>query len=48
MIHLMEILRIYFEEQSQIKIYVTKHLILQKIQHMTDINSDFFKRLIFF
>ena len=37
---LMEILRIYQEEQLLIKYYVIKCLILLKIQNMMDINKD--------
>ena len=37
---LMEVLRIYLEEQLQIKYYLMKHLMLQKIQEIMDINMD--------
>ena len=37
---LMEILRIYLEEQSRIKYFLTEFLTSQKIQNMTDINTD--------
>ena len=40
MMWLMEIIKIYQEEQLQIKYYVIKHLILQKIQNMIDIDSE--------
>ena len=36
----METLRIYPEEQLLIKYYVIKHLMLQKIQNMMDINLE--------
>ena len=36
---LMEILKIYQEEQLQITFYKTKHLIVLKIQNMTDIRK---------
>ena len=39
MIQLMEILRIYLEEQLLIKYYAIKHLILLKIQNMVDIKE---------
>ena len=37
---LTEILMIYLEEQLLIKYYVMKHLILQEIQNMMDINAE--------
>ena len=40
MTRLMEILRIYLEEQLMIKYYVIKHLILLKIKNMKYINAD--------
>ena len=40
MMRLMEILKIKVEEQLLIKYYVTKHLILLKIQYMMGVNID--------
>ena len=40
MIYLMEILKMYLEEQFLIKCYVIKHLILLKILDMMDINTE--------
>ena len=40
MIYLMEILKMYLEEQLLIKCYVIKHLILLKILDMMDINAE--------
>ena len=39
MIQLMEILRIYLEEQLLIKYYVIKHLILLNIENMVNIKE---------
>ena len=39
------ILTIYLEEQLQIKYYVIKQLVSQKIRNMMDINADLLNRL---
>ena len=39
------ILTISLEEQLQIKYYVIKQLVLQKIRNMMDINADLLNRL---
>ena len=39
-IWLMEVSKIYLEEQLQIKFYMLKHLILLKIQNMMDIRME--------
>ena len=39
-IWLMEVSKIYLEEQLQIKFYILKHLILLKIQNMMDIRME--------
>ena len=48
MIWLMEILKIYLEEQLVIKYYVIKCLILLKANNMMDINVDLFQWFINF
>ena len=46
MIWLMEILKVYQEEQLLMKYYMIKHLMLLKIQIMTDINADLLQSFI--
>ena len=48
MIRLMEILNIYLEDWLLIKYYVIKHLILQNIPNMTDVNVHLLHWFIYF